>query len=180
VDFAFIHDASPTGLANAAFAITATLAALSFSYARDLGSRPDLQEQAVAGGERLLRGAILMILASLLQYADLYAQAPTAPGGPRPAAAWGWVRAATVLVLHPAAVGLFLLAVGSIYLGLRTVVDVLLHCPRTRRDSAAEHVHRLDAHGGREGETTGDGQAGAPKAGHPPDKQELATPSAGV
>ena len=141
VDFAFIHDASPTGLANAAFAITATLAALSFSYARDLGSRPDLQEQAVAGGERLLRGAILMILASLLQYADLYAQAPTAPGGPRPAAAWGWVRAATVLVLHPAAVGLFLLAVGSIYLGLRTVVDVLLHRQRTRRDSAAEHVH---------------------------------------
>jgi hypothetical protein len=71
----------------------------------------------VAGGERLLRGAILMILASLLQYADLYAQAPTAPGEPRLTAALGWVRAAAVLVLHPAAVGLFLLAVGFIYLG---------------------------------------------------------------
>jgi hypothetical protein len=60
VEFAFVHDANPTGLANAAFAITATLAALSFSYARNLDGRPDLQEQAVAGGERLLRGAILM------------------------------------------------------------------------------------------------------------------------
>ena len=121
VEFSFVHDANPTGLANAAFAITATLAALSFSYARNLASRPDLQEQVVAGGERLLRGAILMILASLLQYPDLYAQAPTAPGGPRLTAALGWVRAALVLVLHPAAAGLFLLAVGSIYLGLRAV-----------------------------------------------------------
>ena len=138
VEFAFVHDANPTGLANVAFAITATLAALSFSYARDLGSRPDLQEQVVAGGEWLLRGAILMILASLLQYADLYAQAPTAPGGPRPAAAWGWVRAATVLVLHPAAVGLFLLAVGSSYLGFRTIVDVLLRrAGTTEKDGKA-------------------------------------------
>jgi hypothetical protein len=135
VEFAFVHDANPTGLANVAFAITATLAALSFSYARNLDGRPDLQEQAVAGGERLLRGAILMILASLLQYADLYAQAPTAPGDPRLTAASDWLRAAAVRVLHPAAVGLFLLAVGSIYLGLRAVVDVLL-----RRAGPAEKV----------------------------------------
>src|SRR5262249_13345711 len=71
VEFAFVHDVNPTGLANAAFAITATLAALSFSYARNLEHRPDLLERAVAGGERLLHGAILMILASLLQYAHL-------------------------------------------------------------------------------------------------------------
>jgi hypothetical protein len=135
VEFAFVHDANPTGLANAAFAITATLAALSFSYARNLDSRPDLQERAVAGGERLLRGAILMVLASLLQYADLYAQAPTAPGEPRLTAALGRVRAAAVHVLHPAAVGLFLLAVWSIYLGLRAVVDVLL-----RRGDPSEKV----------------------------------------
>ena len=98
VEFAFVHDANPTGLANVAFAITATLVALSFSYARNLDGRPDLQEQAVAGGERLLRGAILMILASLLQYADLYAQAPTAPGDPRLTAASDWLRAAAVRV----------------------------------------------------------------------------------
>ena len=138
VEFAFVHDANPTGLANAAFAITATLAALSFSYARNLESRPDLQEQAVAGGERLLRGAILMILASLLQYADLYAQAPMAPGDPQLTAAWGWVRAAAVRVLHPAAVGLFLLAVGSSYLGFRTIVDVLLRrAGTTEKDGKA-------------------------------------------
>jgi hypothetical protein len=135
VEFAFVHDASPTGLANVAFAITATLAALCFSYARNLDSRPDLQAQAVAGGERLLRGAILMILASLLQYADLYAQAPTAPGDPQWIVVLGWARAAAVRVLHPAAVGLFLLAVCSIYLGLRTIVDVLL-----RRADRAEKV----------------------------------------
>jgi hypothetical protein len=135
VEFAFVHDADPTGLANAAFAITATLAALCFSYARNLDSRPDLQAQTVAGGERLLRGAILMILASLLQYADLYARAPTAPGGPRLAVVLGWVREAVVHVLHPAAVGLFLLAVCSSYLGLRAVVDVLL-----RRAHPAETV----------------------------------------
>jgi hypothetical protein len=123
---AFVHDASPTGLANVAFAITATLAALCFSYARNLDSRPDLQAQAVAGGERLLRGAILMMLASLVQYADLYAQAPTAPGEPQLTVALGWARAA---------VGLFLLAVCSMYLGLRALVDVLL-----RRAGRAEQV----------------------------------------
>jgi hypothetical protein len=123
VEFAFVHDANPTGLANAAFAITATLAALSFSYARNLDGRPDLQEQAVAGGERLLRGAILMILASLLQYADLYAQSPAGAGEPEPAAL---LRRVVVHVLHPAATVLFLLAVFSIYLGLRSVVAVLL------------------------------------------------------
>jgi hypothetical protein len=127
VEFAFVHDANPTGLANVAFAITATLTALCFSYARNLDGRPDLQAQAVAGGERLLRGAILMILASLLQYADLYAQAPAAPGDQLWVVALGRARAAVVGVLHLAAVGLFLLAVCSIYLGLRTVVVVLLH-----------------------------------------------------
>jgi hypothetical protein len=126
VEFAAVHDASPTGLANVAFAVTATLAALCFSYARNLDSRPDLREQTVAGGERLLRGAILMIVASLLQYADLYAQAPPAPGDPRLTVALDWVRAAAAHVLHPVAVGLFLLAVCFIYLGLRAVVDVLL------------------------------------------------------
>jgi hypothetical protein len=137
VEFAFVHDVNPTGLANAAFAITATLAALSFSYARNLEHRPDLLERAVAGGERLLHGAILMILASLLQYAHLYAQAPTAPEEPRLAAAWDRVRAAAVYVLHPAAVVLFLLAVCSIYLGLRAVVDVLL-----RRADTVEKVDK--------------------------------------
>ena len=135
VEFAFVHDANPTGLANAAFAITATLAALSFSYARNLDSRPELQEQVVTGGERLVRGAILMILASLLQYADLYAQASTPPAEPRLTAALGWVRAAVVGALHPAAVVLFLLADYSICLGLRAVVDVLL-----RRAGTAEQV----------------------------------------
>ena len=137
VEFAFVHDANPTGLANVGFAVTASLAALCFSYARNLDSRPELQEQVVTGGERLVRGAILMILASLLQYADLYAQAPTAPGEPRLTAALGWVRAPAVLVLHPAAVGLFLLAVASIYQGLRTIVDVLL-----RRAGKADKVDK--------------------------------------
>jgi hypothetical protein len=135
IEFAFVHDANPTGLANAACAITATLAALSFAYARSLDGRPDLQEQSVAGGERLLRGAILMILASLLQYAHIYAQAPGEQAELRLTAALGWVRAAVVGALHPAAVVLFLLADYSICLGLRAVVDVLL-----RRAGTAEQV----------------------------------------
>jgi hypothetical protein len=135
VEFALVHDANPTGLANVGFAVTASLAALCFSYSRNLDSRPELQGQAVAGGERLLRGAILMILASLLQYAELYAQAPTAPGEPRLPGALDWARAAAVHVLHPAAVVLFLLAVCFIYLGLRAVVDVLV-----RRADPAEQA----------------------------------------
>jgi hypothetical protein len=97
-----------------------------------------VQAQAVAGGKRLLRGAILMLLASLLQYADLYAQAPTAPGEPQLIVALGWVRAAAVRVLRPAAGVLFLLAVRSIYLGLRAVVDILL-----RRAATAEKVGKV-------------------------------------
>jgi hypothetical protein len=134
VDFAFIHDSSPTGLANAAFAITASLAALSFSYARNLESQKELQEQTVIGGERLLRGAILMILASLLQYADLSAQAPRGSDEPQLTARLGWLRAVVPHVLHPVAVVLFLLAVSSIYFGLWSLAAVL----RSRARAPAE------------------------------------------
>jgi hypothetical protein len=67
-----------------------------------------------------------MILASVLQYADLYAQAAAVARESAPAVALGWFRAALVGVLHPTATVLFLLAVSSIYLGLRAVVAALL------------------------------------------------------
>ena len=56
-----------TNVTNAAFAIMASLAALGFSFARVVESE-ELRNRITFAGERLLHGAILVLVASLLKY----------------------------------------------------------------------------------------------------------------
>lgn len=60
-----------TAITNAAFLITGTLSAISFAWAQAL--LPDDKDRArvLFAGERLLHGAVFLIIASILKYAAL-------------------------------------------------------------------------------------------------------------
>jgi hypothetical protein len=56
-----------TAITNAGFAILATLAALSFSFARVIET-DQLKDRVMFAGERFLHGAVLVLVASILKY----------------------------------------------------------------------------------------------------------------
>jgi len=56
-----------TLITNTAFLIIATLAALSFSFARVIESE-QLRDRVMFAGERLLHGAVMVVVASVLKY----------------------------------------------------------------------------------------------------------------
>jgi len=57
------------GVASAAFAASLALAAVAFSYARTLKEGSAVRDELVFAGERLVCGAILFLVASVLRYA---------------------------------------------------------------------------------------------------------------
>jgi len=61
-----------TGITNTAFAIVASLAALSFSCGRAIKDTPEDKDRFAYAGERHLHAAIMMIMASILKYAYLF------------------------------------------------------------------------------------------------------------
>jgi len=63
-----------TSITNTAFAITATLTALSFSCARAITGSTEVSDQFTYSGERFFHGALILLSASLLKYAYLSAQ----------------------------------------------------------------------------------------------------------
>jgi hypothetical protein len=66
--FVFInYREDTTNVTNAGFAIMASLAAISFSFARVVES-DELRDRIMFAGERLLHGAILILIASILKY----------------------------------------------------------------------------------------------------------------
>ena len=54
-------------LTNAAFAVTASLAALSFTYAGTKAAK-SISDRLIFAGEKLLHGAILLIVTSVIKY----------------------------------------------------------------------------------------------------------------
>lgn len=58
------------GVAGASFAVAIALAAVSFSYARTLKEGSAVRDELVFAGERLVSGAVLFVVASILQYAS--------------------------------------------------------------------------------------------------------------
>jgi hypothetical protein len=56
-----------TNVTNAGFAIMASLAAISFSFARVIESE-ESKDRIMFAGERLLHGAVLILIASILKY----------------------------------------------------------------------------------------------------------------
>jgi hypothetical protein len=67
VSMVFNYRENTTNITNAGFAIMATLAALSFSFARVVES-DELKDRIMFAGERLLHGAILVLVVSILKY----------------------------------------------------------------------------------------------------------------
>ncbi|MBI2956714.1 MAG: hypothetical protein HYY26_05320 [Acidobacteria bacterium] len=64
-----------TALSNTAFAIVASLAALSFSCARALDAEPETRDRFAFAGERCFHSAVMLLVASVLKYALLSAKA---------------------------------------------------------------------------------------------------------
>lgn len=56
-----------TAITNAGFALMASLAAISFSFARVVET-DELKDRIMFAGERLLHGALLILIASILKY----------------------------------------------------------------------------------------------------------------
>jgi len=63
----FNYRSDTTSITNAGFAIMASLAAISFSFARVIES-DELKDRIMFAGERLLHAAILILTASILKY----------------------------------------------------------------------------------------------------------------
>src|ERR1700733_8854120 len=58
------------GVASASFAIALGLASVTFSYARTLKDGSSVREELVFAGERLVSGAVLFLVASILKHAS--------------------------------------------------------------------------------------------------------------
>ena len=58
------------GVASAAFAVALALASVTFSYARTLKDGSAVRDELVFAGERLVSGAILFLVASILKHAS--------------------------------------------------------------------------------------------------------------
>lgn len=58
------------GVASAAFAVALSLASVTFSYARTLKDGSAVRDELVFAGERLVSGAVMFLVASILKYAS--------------------------------------------------------------------------------------------------------------
>jgi hypothetical protein len=58
------------GVASAAFAVTLALASVTFSYARTLKDGSAFRDELVFAGERLVSGAVLFLVASIVKHAS--------------------------------------------------------------------------------------------------------------
>lgn len=120
-----------TSITNAAFAILASLAALSFSWSRAIsaGDVGDCRDRACYAGERLFHAAILMLVASLLKYAVLFlaTQGKAAPQTPL------YLLVVETVVGVPVS-GLFLCGVLDAHTGFRVLNNLLWARLKRHRD----------------------------------------------
>jgi len=115
----FDYDKDTTAFSNGAFAILASLAALSFSFARCIDSKTEERDRVLFAGERFFQGALFMINASILKFALIAIGMVTD-------AAW----AVTILKIVTLPIGIatflfFFLAVSEADKGLTIVFDHL-------------------------------------------------------
>jgi hypothetical protein len=121
----FKEDTTP--ITNVAFAFTATLAALSFSFARVIETDA-LRDRVMYAGERLLHGALLFLVASILRYfVFLFYKIPSFPG---------LTIIEFVLSLAFGLIGgsIFFLGVIFAHAGLRILNDLLLSRVNRHKD----------------------------------------------
>ena len=108
-----------TAITNAAFAIMATFAALSFSFARVIESET-LRDRVMYAGERLLHGALLVLVTSVLKYfIFLLYKIPTFAGLPI-------LKFVVSFTFSLIGASIFLMGVIFAHTGLRILNDLLL------------------------------------------------------
>jgi hypothetical protein len=112
----FREDTTP--ITNTGFAIMATLAALSFSFARVIENE-GLRDRVAFAGERLLHGALLVLVASILKYfIFLLYRIPTFAGS--------IIEHVTTFAFASVGAGIFALGVTFSHTGLRILNDLLV------------------------------------------------------
>jgi len=128
------------GVASAAFAVALSLASVTFSYARTLKDGSAVRDELVFAGERLVNGAVMFLIASILKYAsnDIPRYANTLldalpPDGKRPDTT---LFGDNVLGLIIAIVAFFLFLNGLIYaqMGIGILVATASHRAKRRPD----------------------------------------------
>ena len=121
-----------TAISNGAFVIVASLAALTFSWARVLGTEKDIQDRLTFAGERLFHAAVMLLVASVPKYGVLSLMQNS------------WISDHLELEIMLTSVSgltagsLFLAAVMSAHTGVRIINDSLLQ--RLRRYSDSDDI----------------------------------------
>jgi hypothetical protein len=129
------------GVASAAFAVALSLASVTFSYARTLKDGSAVRDELVFAGERLVSGAVMFLIASILKYAsnDIPRYANTLldalprPDGGRPDATLFGQNGLGLII---AVVAFFLFLLGLIYaqMGITILVATASHRAKRRPD----------------------------------------------
>jgi hypothetical protein len=126
------------GVASAAFAVALSLASVTFSYARTLKDGSAVRDELVFAGERLVSGAVMFLIASILKYASndipRYANtlldALSRPDGGRPDAT---LFGQNVLGLIIAVVAFSFFLLGLIYAQMGIIILVATASHRVKR-----------------------------------------------
>jgi hypothetical protein len=146
------------GVASAAFALS--LASVTFSYARTLKDGSAVRDELIFAGERLVSGAVMFLVASILKhasndiprYVNTLLDALPRPDGGRPDARLVGQHGLGLII---AVVAFFLFLLGLIYarMGTTILVATASHRPKRRPDheeyfasakTVQEHVAGLD------------------------------------
>jgi hypothetical protein len=129
------------GVASAAFAVALSLASVTFSYARTVKDGSAVRDELVFAGERLVSGAVMFLIASILKYAsndipryvNTLLDALPRPDGGRPDATLFGQNGLGLII---AVVAFFLFLLGLIYaqMGITILVATTSHRAKRRPD----------------------------------------------
>ena len=122
------YDQDTTAVSNGAFALTATLAGLSFAYAQVLPEKSVTRRRFVEAGARCFQGAVMLLLASLTKYALLSLNA-AAFILERP-----WLRPGLAATLGLLTALCFCAALVAAFRGFKTIVETLFDRHRPESD----------------------------------------------
>ncbi len=128
-------------MASAAFAVALSLASVTFSYARTLKDGSAVRDELIFAGERLVSGAVMFLVASILKYAsndipryvNTLLDALPRPEGGRPDATLFGQNGLGLII---AVVAFFLFLLGLIYaqMGITILVATASHRAKRRPD----------------------------------------------
>jgi hypothetical protein len=159
---------NPLGVAGASFAVTLALGSVAFSYARTLKDGSAHRAEVVFGGERLVCGAVLFLIASIMKYASndipryvsvvqAWLQAWLQPGKQQPDVTFFGLEPIGFMIGFVAFV-FFLIALVYVQMGIVIVISIMGYRAKHRADhdkffftAKAYEQHLSDLEKGEEG-----------------------------